>query len=155
VLAEEESAAAQALHAALDSERYFALLAELTAWRFDLPVTGSRKAGSALKYLQQAERTVRKRWAAVPDGPGRDTALHRVRKAAKRARYAAEVAEPAIGKPARRAMKELHRMQKILGARQDQVVAAAFLLRAASAAAERGEDTFTYGVLYERNATER
>lgn len=154
-LAEEESAAAQTLAAALGSERYFALLAEVTDWRFDLPVRGSRKAGTALKYLRQAERTVRKRWASVPDGPGRDTALHRVRKAAKRARYAAEVAEPAIGKPARRAMKDLHRTQRVLGARQDQVVAAAFLLRVASSAADHGEDTFTYGVLYERNATER
>ncbi|MGN6607424.1 MAG: CYTH and CHAD domain-containing protein [Jatrophihabitans sp.] len=154
-LAADEAAAARALATAMKGKRYHALLDELTAWRTDLPARdGRRKAGAALGYLQRAERTVRKRWAAVPDGRGRDAALHRVRKAAKRARYVAELTEPTVGKVARRVAKDAQRTQKVLGARQDQVVAADFLRRAAVAAHADGESTFTYGLLYERNVTE-
>ena len=153
-LAAEEGDAARALAAAMRSKRYFALMAELTAWRSELPVDGRQEAAATMKYLQKAQRTVQKRWAAVPDGTGRDEALHRVRKAAKRARYAAELAEAAVGKPARKAAKDLQRTQKILGARQDQVVAAEFLYRTALAAYADGENTFTYGLLFERNSRE-
>ena len=114
-----------------------------------------RKAAAAERFLTRAQRKVDKRWAEVPDGEGRDEALHRVRKAAKRARYTAELAEPALGKTAKQAHKRFKALQEVLGARQDQVVAADYLHRAALAAAADGENAFTYGLLYERCSAER
>jgi CHAD domain-containing protein len=49
--------------------------------------------------------------------------LHRVRIRAKRARYAAEVAEPLVGKPARRFVSRAKKLQDIAGEHQDAVVA--------------------------------
>ena len=60
--------------------------------------------------------------AALPD-PAPDAALHAVRIRAKRARYAAEVVEPAFGKPARDFAKALTDVQDVLGEHQDAVVA--------------------------------
>jgi CHAD domain-containing protein len=76
---------------------------------------------------------VRKPWKhlrnAVDDlpDPAPDTALHEVRIRAKRARYAAEVVEPAFGKPARNFAKAVTEVQDVLGEHQDSVVAAAWL----------------------------
>ena len=56
-----------------------------------------------------------------PGGEHRDLALRETRKAAKRLRYAAEAAEPAVGKPARRLEKRLKPVQKLLGDHQDTV----------------------------------
>ena len=49
--------------------------------------------------------------------------LHRVRIRAKRARYAAEVAEPLVGKPARRFVSRAKKFQDVAGEHQDAVVA--------------------------------
>jgi len=62
----------------------------------------------------------------LPD-PSPDAALHAVRIRAKRARYAAEVVEPAFGKPARAFAKAVTEVQDVLGEHQDSVVAAAWL----------------------------
>jgi len=76
---------------------------------------------------------VRKPWkhlrAAVDDlpEPAPDAALHQVRIRAKRARYAAEVVEPAFGKSARQFAKSVTDVQDVLGEHQDSVVAAAWL----------------------------
>ncbi|MGH8862570.1 MAG: CHAD domain-containing protein, partial [Jatrophihabitantaceae bacterium] len=75
--------------------------------------------------------------------PDRDAALHRARKAAKRARYVAELSIPALGKPARKAAKRWRRAQNVLGSHQDGVIAAAFL-RALIA----DDVDFTLGVLW-------
>ena len=64
--------------------------------------------------------------------------------------FAAELAQPAIGRPADKMAKRMRTVQRGLGERQDAVVAAAFLRRAADAAAAAGEDGFVYGVLYAR-----
>ena len=42
--------------------------------------------------VRRAERRLQHALAAVPDAEDRDTAIHEARKAAKRARYAAEAA---------------------------------------------------------------
>ena len=52
-----------------------------------------------------------------------DTRLHKLRIASKRARYAAELATPAQGRPARRVAKRAEALQTILGEHQDAVVA--------------------------------
>lgn len=143
VLDAEQAAATAALGELMATDRYLTLLADL---QNAVPV-GPGEARTLKKYVNKARRKVRKRIEAVPAGEGRDEALHRLRKAAKRARYAAELAEPALGKPARRLAKQFKKLQTVLGDRQDQVVAAAFLRRVAPADA-----SFTLGVLYERNA---
>ena len=52
-----------------------------------------------------------------------DAALHEVRKTAKKARYAAELAEPVAGKRAARFVKQAKAFQDVVGEHQDAVVA--------------------------------
>ena len=59
----------------------------------------------------------------APEGATRDVALHEARKAAKRARYAAEAVEPVFGKKARRFAKRMKAVQSVLGDHQDAVTA--------------------------------
>lgn len=60
-----------------------------------------------------------------------DAALHEVRIRAKRCRYAAELASPVIGRPAREFAAALTRVQDVLGEHQDAVVADTWLAKAA------------------------
>ena len=62
-----------------------------------------------------------------------DHHLHKVRIGAKRLRYAAELAVPAVGKQARITAKRAKRLQTVLGHHQDAVVAQAWLRRQAVA----------------------
>ena len=66
-----------------------------------------------------------------------DEALHNVRILAKRCRYAAEAAEPVVGKPAERLARDLARLQTILGNLQDSSVAQHWLRDAATTATPR------------------
>ena len=78
--------------------------------------------------------------------------LHRARKAAKRARYAAELRRP-LDKAAatKKAEKHFKRIQRVLGEHQDSVVASDALRRfALTAGTTAGENGFTYGLLYAR-----
>jgi CHAD domain-containing protein len=84
-------------------------------------------------------------------GQPKDAALHQARKAAKRARYAAEAVAPAMGKKARRFAKRMQRVQSLLGDYQDSVIARGVERDLAISAAEARENAFTYGVLYERD----
>lgn len=73
-----------------------------------------------------------------------DEALHRIRKAAKRLRYvAAATGESRVAGRAKI-------IQTLLGDHQDSVVSRTHLLTEAAAARAAGEDTFTYGLLYQR-----
>ena len=72
-------------------------------------------------------------------------ALHSARKAAKRARYAAEAARPALGRPAKRFAKRMKRVQQLLGDHQDSVVAREALRELATQAHTAGEAAFTLG----------
>jgi CHAD domain-containing protein len=56
-----------------------------------------------------------------------DAALHQVRIRAKRCRYAAELAIPVVGRPARDFAAALTRVQDVLGEHQDSVVADSWL----------------------------
>jgi CHAD domain-containing protein len=78
-----------------------------------------------------------------------DVALHRARKAAKRARYAVELAAP-VGRPkhAKKIIKRYKGIQDLLGEHQDAVVAAQLLRDHAARAAIT--PTITYGLLYAR-----
>ena len=73
----------------------------------------------------------------------KDEALHRIRKGAKRLRYTA--AATGEGKVSDRAKT----IQTLLGDHQDSVVSRTHLSHQAEAAHAAGEDTFTYGLLYQ------
>ena len=81
-------------------------------------------------------------------------ALHETRKAAKRARYAAEAARPALGKKdgrkARRFAKRMKHVQSALGAHQDAVIAQAAARDIGVQAHLAGENAFSFGLLHER-----
>jgi len=136
--------------AALRSPRYFRLLdtlEELAA--ADLAAAAEPIGdGDARAGLRAAHKQVRRAAKAARKAAGteRDEALHRIRKAAKRLRYtAAATGHDTLAERARQ-------VQTLLGEHQDSVVSRAHLLRAAAAAHAAGEDTFTYGVLHQREA---
>jgi CHAD domain-containing protein len=152
--------AGQAALRALDGRRYLRLLDELDALLADPPLTplAEGKAGEVLaKPVRRAARRLRRALAAVPAAEDaaaedRDAAFHEARKAAKRARYAAEAALPALGGKARRQAAGAKKLQELLGDHHDSVVARAVLRDLAGQARAAGEDTFTYGVMHERQA---
>ncbi|RSS46618.1 CYTH and CHAD domain-containing protein [Streptomyces sp. WAC08241] len=142
--------------AALDSDRYLALLDRLDALLADPPL---RKAAGrdAAKVLAHAVRKDHARLAARVDhalslAPGheRDLALHEARKAAKRARYAGDAARPTLGKPAKKFSRRVKKVQSLLGEHQDGVVTRATLRDLAAQAHAAGETAFTWGLLYGR-----
>ena len=113
----------------------------------------AREAGEVLaKPVRRAARRLQRVLDAVPGAEDRDTAIHQARKAAKRARYAAEAAVPAIGRTASRQAAQTKKLQQLLGDHHDSVVARTALLDLAGKARAAGEDTFTYGLMYERQA---
>jgi CHAD domain-containing protein len=134
---------------AMRSERYDSVLDHL--------VLAARHPRLLLRVDDEDDRDVlrglvRRPWGqlaravrALPDEPT-DTALHEVRIRVKRARYAAEAVEPAIGKDARGFAKALVALQDVLGDHQDAVVASEWLRRAA-ASAPSGEQAFAAGLL--------
>ena len=143
-----------ALHA-LDGQRYLHLLNDLDVLLADPPLTPSaeRKAGKALaKPVRRAARRLQRALAAVPVTEDQDAAIHEARKAAKRARYAAEAALPALGGQAGRQAARTKKLQELLGDHHDSVVARTVLRGLAGQARAAGEDTFTYGVMHERQA---
>ncbi|MFE7412201.1 CYTH and CHAD domain-containing protein [Streptomyces laurentii] len=141
---------------ALDSPRHLALLTRIDALLTDPPLLPAAHR-DAREVLREAVLRDHRRLAhrvehalALTPGPERDHALHDARKAAKRARYAAEAAAPVLGKPARRLVRRMKRLQDCLGDHQDSVVARAALADLAEQPATAGEPAFTWGVLYGR-----
>jgi CHAD domain-containing protein len=152
-LASEQAAAVQRLLAAMSGSRYLAMMAELTSWQREPPFTtrARRQADKADRYLRQARSTLERRLRRA----GRDDhRLHQARKAAKRTRYAAELAQPVLGKPARRQVERAKELQELLGRHQDGVLAAA-VLRELGRSADAGDTAFTLGVLYSRMLSRR
>ncbi|MCN9239466.1 CYTH and CHAD domain-containing protein [Streptomyces sp. RY43-2] len=144
------------LTAALDSERCRALLDTLDAL-VEEPPSLEAAARKPSKVLGKAVRKDFGKLSALvgraldlPPGHDRDVAMHEARKKAKRTRYAAEAAAPALGRPAEALVKALKSVQTLLGDHQDSVMARGALRELAAEARTAGEDTFTYGVLYGR-----
>ncbi|WP_426987441.1 CHAD domain-containing protein [Pseudarthrobacter sp. Y6] len=127
------------LQKALLSERYFRLLDDLEAFRDHPPVrpdgaAPARKAAGKLvakaaQRLQRAARAAKRSHR----GAEHETALHQVRKDAKRLRHVAESAGPVHGKRAAKIAKAAHRQQKVLGDFHDSVVARDVLAKLAAA----------------------
>ncbi|MDJ0384684.1 CYTH and CHAD domain-containing protein [Streptomyces sp. G-G2] len=145
--------------AALDDARYLALLDALDALLQDPPLRPAA-ARPAVRILPKAVLAEHARLSrrieaafALTAGEERDVALHEARKAAKRARYAAEAARPALGSPAKRLAKRVKAVQTLLGDHQDSVVAREALRGLALQASGAGEPSFSWGVLYGREET--
>jgi CHAD domain-containing protein len=150
----------QSLLGALDGDRYGALLRELHAWRRQPPMTAEAAAdgGAVQAFVRRARKKADKRLAsalAADDDPrdaSVDPLLHRARKAAKRARYAAELARPALGRSAKRSARKYRERQDALGAIQDHVLVAAVLGEVAERQEASTEAGLVCGSLARRHA---
>ncbi len=145
---------------AMRSQRYFRLLDTLDALVADvaLPAAGEepapvtidtaykkvRKAANAAKEAEAGEHAEPS--TAEGDEHDPDEALHRIRKRAKRLRYTAS----ATG--ADQVAEQAKLIQSLLGDHQDSVVSREHLIQQTEAAHVAGEDTFTYGLLFQREA---
>ncbi|VBA59236.1 hypothetical protein LAUMK41_03386 [Mycobacterium attenuatum] len=150
---------------AMRSKRYFRLLDALEAMVAEYPVTtfGPGPEPVTPPNIDAAYRRVKKAVKAAraahdegaptghtDDGPGAvlhpDEALHRIRKRAKRLRYTA-AATGASG-----VSQQAKAVQTLLGDHQDSVVSREHLLEQTEAAHAAGEDTFSYGLLYQQES---
>jgi CHAD domain-containing protein len=134
---------------AMRSERYFRLLDALEALVAVEPhptESGEEPTPVTIDSAYKRVRKAAKAAKAAKDAPEAeaDEALHRIRKGAKRLRYTA--AATGAGKVSD-AAKEI---QTLLGDHQDSVVSRAHLSQQAEVAHNVGEDTFTYGLLYQQ-----
>jgi CHAD domain-containing protein len=149
------AAAREQVVKAFDSVRYAKLLANLDRVAHD-PPRGPQAGAPARDVLpaavrkayRQANRRMR-RARQAPPGQARDVALHEARKSARRARYAAEAARPASGKPARGFARQMKKVQSVIGDHQDTVIARQASRDLGIGAHLAGENAFTYGLLYE------
>ena len=136
---------------AMRSERYFRLLDGLDAViAAEAPVSESGAepeqvtVGAAYRKVRKAAK---KAAAAAADDTvspvDADEALHKIRKRAKQLRYTAS----ALGEV--KVADKAKSIQSLLGDHQDSVVSRTHLSKEAATAHATGEDTFTYGVLYQ------
>jgi CHAD domain-containing protein len=138
----------------LDSERYLRLLDTLDDLIDSAPLTPgadvaaqkgmSRLLARDVKRLRRAVRAI----DDAEDPTARDIALHEARKKAKRLRYAAEMATPALGKQARSLGASAKKVQQALGIHQDSVIARERLREYGVQAHLEGDNTFTFGRLH-------
>jgi CHAD domain-containing protein len=156
-LAPRRAAARRKVLRTLDSPRYLALLDELDGLLAQPPLTATaaRPASALREPVAQSYRRVRKRVRRaqrLPLGEPRDAAVHDARKAAKRARYAADALTPVEGKQARRFANRMKKIQTALGDNQDTVFARAAIRDFGVRAHLAGDNAFTFGLLHERDA---
>lgn len=150
-LGERHGRALRAARTELDGARYFRVLDDLDALLAAPPLT-SRAGRPARKELPRRVgrdyRDVRRHHdhaEAAPSEKERELALHEVRKAAKRARYAAEAVAPVVGARALRFAAAMEEIQDVLGEHRDSIVTQQLLLSTLVQAREAGEDTFALG----------
>jgi CHAD domain-containing protein len=120
-LEREREAAQERVLEALRSERYAGLLATLEGAGASPPAGDSDGdlAAAARRDVDKLRKAV-----STLDGDAREAeALHKARIRGKRARYALELLEDQLGKPAARAVERLKRFQDVAGEHQDAVVA--------------------------------
>jgi CHAD domain-containing protein len=109
----------QGLLVALDDSRYFKVLD-----RLEEAIQHPRVVAANLSLPEVAAGEFKKLRRAVQALPKKPTAreLHAVRVKVKRARYAAELAQAVVGRPADRFVSKARKLQDILGEHQDAVV---------------------------------
>ncbi|GAB7069558.1 CYTH and CHAD domain-containing protein [Mycobacterium hodleri] len=136
---------------AMRSERYFRLLDGLDAlMATELPQAepGAEPEPLTVDAAYKGVRKAAKKAAAAAadetvSPEHADEALHKIRKRAKQLRYTASALSN------EKAASAAKTIQTLLGDHQDSVVSRIHLSQEAIAAHEAGEDTFTYGVLYQ------
>ncbi len=147
--------AATAVEQTLRSRRYLRLLDALDELIAEPPLTdrASRSAADELpRHVRKAYRTTKRRVRRIDDADDHEEALHDARKAAKRLRYAAELARPAVGKPANRLRKRAKKVASVLGEHQDSAVIMPVVRQLGARAGQaREENGFTFGLLYDRH----
>jgi CHAD domain-containing protein len=136
----------------LSEPRYLRLLDDLHALVADPPFAARAEEPVAPVLddaLRHSARRLRRRLRAARRAPEADRApaLHDVRKAAKRVRYAAETGAGEMSHVTKLA-KAAKKVQTELGEVQDTVITREYSRRFAIAAAAAGESTFTYGRLH-------
>jgi len=118
-LKRERAAARVVLLQALESDRYLALLERLEIGAQSPAVVD---ATVSLEDIAGAEFMTLRRAMQESGLDASDQLLHRIRIQGKRARYAAELAEPSVGKPAARFLRQAKALQDLLGEHQDALV---------------------------------
>ncbi|MGO9040646.1 MAG: CHAD domain-containing protein [Mycobacterium sp.] len=141
---------------AMRSQRYFRVLDALDALVAQEPaaLAGEERApvtiDSAYSKVRKAAKAAKGAMGVALAEAGaehaRNEALHRIRKRAKRLRYTAAATE------AVKVSEQAKVIQTLLGDHQDSVVSREHLVHEAQAAHSTGEDTFTYGLLYQQEA---
>lgn len=155
-LGSEEDDARRELVAALDGERYGAMVDTLTGWQSSPPFVAAAEgdAEQLRRFVRAAARAADKRLARSTAQRDDADALHRARKAAKRARYAAEVARSVLGeKAARSSLDHYKAVQEALGEHQDSADAVNLIRRLRAEAGDADPElTAAYDVLLDREA---
>jgi CHAD domain-containing protein len=104
-----------------------------------LPRLVARARRRVLRLAEAADHTA---------GSDDDLALHEVRKAAKRARYAGEAVAHVFGEKATRFAASMEHLQEVLGEHQDSLVTQQVLRQLGVQAHLAGENGFTFGRLH-------
>lgn len=135
---------------ALDSHRYATLLDDLERFLGDPPLAdlGSGDLTERVRISHRRVRRLVRQARRLGDGPEGDELRHEVRKAAKRARYAAELVTPVVGPKAARYADAARAVQEVLGDHHDSVVEQEQLVWLAERAERAGESGFGYGVMH-------
>jgi CHAD domain-containing protein len=148
------------LRTALDSDRYLHLLERLVAAAAlppffvrprvqgkNQPFDPRQPAAKALRRLVRVpSQSLRRRVKRAGKRPS-DSQLHKIRIGAKQLRYAAELASPVMGKPARRTASAAEHLQTVLGAHHDAVSAETWLRQESNRSSTRS--SFAAGQLVE------
>lgn len=148
-LAEEEQAGYRRLFATLKEPRYFALLDALEGLVADPPLTERARRPidkEVPRLVIRSWHRLARAYASIEEADDHDAARHETRKAAKRARYTAEAAAAALGKPAANVAAQAESLQDVLGRFQDGVIAQQHLAGTAETITDPRE-TFTLGAL--------
>lgn len=135
--------------ALLASGRYAQMLDDLErlADRFAWKEITRADARKGLRHdWRRMRRRAREADASEPDE--REVALHEVRKAAKRARYAAEALTPALGERAEQMADVAVQVQDSLGAHRDTLLTRELLHRLAAEEGTGDDHTFALGRLH-------
>ena len=131
---------------ALRSERYLTFLEQLrsSTQHIDVVNTHATLQDVMKKEFDKLEKAVDN----LPKGYN-DEDLHRLRIRTKRVRYAAEITELSRGKPARRFIRQVRKLQDLLGECQDTVIIEAQLQNYLRSS-RRVKTAFTTGLIVER-----
>lgn len=139
---------------AMESPRYGRLLDELQSltadppWSEDADRPGKDVLPERVAHDYQRLRRRIKAAKKADDGDQRDVLLHEARKAAKRARYAAETLQPAFGRDAEHFAQALKGVQSSLGDHHDTVVSREEIAELADIATNEQVNPFALGLLY-------